>query len=46
MVPIYKGEWEILDGNNCGGIQLMSHAMSMWERMVEAGLRRDDKSCS
>ena len=39
MVPIFKGERDVLECNNYRGTKLMSHTMKLWERMIEARLR-------
>ena len=40
LVPIYKGKGDIQDCGNYRGIMLMSHTMKIWERIMEARLRR------
>ena len=39
MVPIFKGNGDVLECNNYRGIKLMSHTIKLWERMIEARLR-------
>nr|XP_016508544.1 PREDICTED: uncharacterized protein LOC107826111 [Nicotiana tabacum] len=36
MVPLYKNNGDIQSCNNYRGIKLLSHAMKVWERVVEA----------
>ena len=40
MVPICKGEGDILECNNYRGITLICHSMKLWERLIEARLRQ------
>ena len=40
MVPIYKGKGDILELNNYRCIKLMCRVMKLWERLIEAGLRK------
>ena len=35
LVPIFKGNCDILECNNSRGIKLMSHTVKLWERMIE-----------
>ena len=39
IVPIYKEKGNIQDCGNYRGIKLMSHAMKIWERIIERRLR-------
>ena len=39
MVPIFKGKGDIRECNSYRGIKLMSHTMTLWEKMIEARLR-------
>ena len=39
MVPVFKGEGDVLERNNYRGIKLMSHKMKLWEIIIEARLR-------
>ena len=39
MVPIYKNKGDIQSCTNYWGIKLMSHTMSLWERVIEHRLR-------
>ena len=41
MVPLYKNNGDIQNCNHYRGIKLLSHAMKVWERMVEMGMRKD-----
>ena len=43
MVPIFKGNGDVLECNNYRGIKLMSHTMKLWERIIEARLREITK---
>ncbi|XP_070045248.1 uncharacterized protein [Nicotiana tomentosiformis] len=40
MVPLYKNKGDIQNYNNYRGIKLLSHTMKVWERVVEARVRR------
>ena len=42
LVPLYKGKGDII--KKCGnyrGIKLMSHTMKLWERIIEARIRKE-----
>ena len=39
LVPIYKNKRDIQSCTNYRGIKLMSHAMKLWERVIEQRLR-------
>ena len=39
-VPIYNNKGDIQSCNNYRGIKLTSHAMKLWERVIEHRLRR------
>ena len=41
VVPIYKEKGNIQDCGNYRGIKLMSHAMKIWERIIERRLREE-----
>ena len=43
MVPIFKGMGGVLECNNYRGMELMSHTMELWVRMIEARLREITK---
>ncbi|XP_075074415.1 uncharacterized protein LOC142162017 [Nicotiana tabacum] len=40
MVPLYKNKGDIQNCNNYWGIELLSHTMKVWEKVVEARVRR------
>ena len=40
LIPIFKNKGDILEFNNYKGIKLMSHFMKLWERIIEARLRK------
>ena len=40
LVPLYKGKKDIKECGNYWGIKLMSHTMKLWERIIEARIRR------
>ena len=40
VVPLYKGKGDVQECKNYRGIKLLSHTMKLWERIVEARLRR------
>ena len=40
LVPLYKGKGDVQECRNYRGIKLLSHTMKLWERVVEARLRR------
>ena len=35
LVPIYKNKRDVQNCKNYKGIQLMSHTMKLWERVIE-----------
>uniref|UniRef100_A0AAR2JL50 ribonuclease H n=1 Tax=Pygocentrus nattereri TaxID=42514 RepID=A0AAR2JL50_PYGNA len=41
LVPIFKNHCDVQSCSNYRGIKLMSHTMKVWERVVEARLRRE-----
>ncbi|KAK3562534.1 hypothetical protein QTP86_001253 [Hemibagrus guttatus] len=45
LVPIFKNKGDVQSCNNCRGIKLMSHTMKLWERVVEARLRKVVEIC-
>ena len=40
LVPLYKGKGDIKECGNYPGIKLMSHTMKLWERIIEARIRK------
>ena len=40
LVPLYKGKRDIKECGNYWGIKLISHTMKLWERVIEARLRK------
>ena len=40
LVPLYKGKGDIKECGNYWGIKLMSHTMKLWERIIEASIRK------
>ncbi|XP_060202733.1 uncharacterized protein LOC132631151 [Lycium barbarum] len=44
MIPLYKNKGDIQNCNNYRGIKLLSHTMKVWERVVEARMRKDKKT--
>ncbi|KAK3522566.1 hypothetical protein QTP86_024988, partial [Hemibagrus guttatus] len=40
LVPIFKNKGDVQSCSNYKGIKLMSHTMKVWERVVEARLRK------
>ncbi|KAK3560019.1 hypothetical protein QTP86_033818 [Hemibagrus guttatus] len=40
LVPIFKNKGDVQNCRNYRGIKLMSHTMKLWERVVEARLRK------
>ncbi|KAK3561612.1 hypothetical protein QTP86_010688 [Hemibagrus guttatus] len=40
LVPIFKNKGDVQSCSNYKGIKLMSHTMKLWERVVEARLRK------
>ncbi|KAK3538125.1 hypothetical protein QTP70_030292 [Hemibagrus guttatus] len=45
LVPIFKNKGDVQSCSNYRGIKLMSHAMKLWERVVEARLRKVVEIC-
>ena len=41
LVPLYKGKGDIEECGNYRGIKLMSHSMKLWERVIEARIRKE-----
>ena len=41
LVPLYKGKGHIKECGNHRGIKLMSHCMKLWERVIEARIKRE-----
>ena len=41
LVPLYKGKGDIKECGNYRGIKLMSHTMKLWERIIEARIRKE-----
>lgn len=40
VVPLYKGKGDVQECKNYRGIKLLSHTMKLWERVIEARLRK------
>ncbi|KAK3567223.1 hypothetical protein QTP86_014414, partial [Hemibagrus guttatus] len=45
LVPIFKNKGDLQSCSNYRGIKLMSHTMKVWERVVEARLRKVVEIC-
>ncbi|KAK3567625.1 hypothetical protein QTP86_020275 [Hemibagrus guttatus] len=45
LVPIFKNKDDVKSCSNYRGIKLMSHTMKLWERVVEAKLRKVVEIC-
>ncbi|KAK3521466.1 hypothetical protein QTP70_005778 [Hemibagrus guttatus] len=45
FVPIFKNKGDVQSCSNYRGIKLMSHTMKLWERVVEARLRKVVEIC-
>ncbi|KAK3547492.1 hypothetical protein QTP86_021194, partial [Hemibagrus guttatus] len=45
LVPIFKNKRDVQNCSNYRGIKLMSHTMKLWERVVEARLRKVVEVC-
>ncbi|KAK3505609.1 hypothetical protein QTP70_021308, partial [Hemibagrus guttatus] len=45
LVPIFKNKVDVQSCSNYRGIKLMSHTMKLWERVVEARLRKVVEIC-
>ena len=41
LVTLYKGKGDIKECGNYRGIKLMSHTMKLWERIIEARIRKE-----
>ena len=41
LVPLYKGKGDIEECGNYREIKLMSHTMKLWERVIEARIRKE-----
>ena len=41
LVPLYKGKGDIKECGNYRGIKLMRHTMKLWERIIEAKIRKE-----
>ena len=41
LVPLYKGKGDIKECGNCQGIKLISPTMKLWERIIEARIRKE-----
>ena len=41
LVPLYKGKGDIKEWENYRGIKLMNHTMKLWERVIEARVRKE-----
>ncbi|KAK3527847.1 hypothetical protein QTP86_009209 [Hemibagrus guttatus] len=45
LVPIFKNKGDVQSCSNYRGIKLMSHTMKLWERVVEARIRKVVEVC-
>ncbi|KAK3533866.1 hypothetical protein QTP70_032986 [Hemibagrus guttatus] len=45
LVPIFKNKGDVQSCSNYRGIKLMSHTMKLWDRVVEARLRKVVEIC-
>ncbi|KAK3537270.1 hypothetical protein QTP70_007006 [Hemibagrus guttatus] len=45
LVPIFKNKGDVQSCSNYRGVKLMSHTMKLWERVVEARLRKVVEMC-
>ncbi|KAK3515275.1 hypothetical protein QTP70_013499 [Hemibagrus guttatus] len=45
LVPIFKNKGDVQNCSNYRGIKLMSHTMKLWEKVVEARLRKVVEIC-
>ncbi|KAK3518554.1 hypothetical protein QTP70_001596 [Hemibagrus guttatus] len=45
LVPIFKNKGDVQSCSNYRGIKLMSHTMKLWERVVEARLKKVVEIC-
>ena len=41
LVPLYKGKGDIKEYGNYRGIKLMSHSMKLWEKIIEARIKKE-----
>ena len=41
LVPLYKGKGNIKECGNYRGFKLMRHTMKLWERIIEARIRKE-----
>ena len=41
LVTLYKGKGDIKECGNYRGIKLMSHTIKLWERIIEARIRKE-----
>ena len=41
LIPLYKGKGDIKECGNYRGIKSMSHTMKLWERLIEAMIRKE-----
>ena len=41
LVPLYKSKADIKEYGNFQGIKLMSHTMKLWERVIEARIKKE-----
>ena len=41
LVPLYKGKGDIKECGNYRGIKLMSHIIKLWERIIEARIKKE-----
>ena len=41
MIPLFKNKGDVQSCSNYRGIKLLSHSMKLWERVVEARLRKE-----
>ena len=41
LVPLYKGKGDIKECGNYRGIKLMNHSTKLWERVLEARIRKE-----
>ena len=41
LIPLYKGKGDIKECGNYRGIKLMSHTIKLWERVIEARIRKE-----
>ena len=41
LVPLYKGKKDIKECGNYQEIKLMSHSMKLWERVIEARIKKE-----